>query len=64
MNFCKAIILKAHLAKCKVYFGGMQDHDQQTIRAVIELTRGTLPFKYLGVSLSLVGRLMCNNVDL
>lgn len=39
-------------AKCKIYFGGIAEHINQTIATEIRYGIGTLPFKYLGVPLS------------
>lgn len=38
--------------KCKIYFGGVDGSVKQNIKGVTTFVEGSLPFKYLGVSLT------------
>lgn len=51
-KFSAATGLKAHPAKCKLYFGGVQITVQFEIMYHICFSQGVLPFKYLGVLLA------------
>lgn len=44
-----ATALKAHPAKCKLFFGGVQPLVLQEIMQNNDFSQGMLPFKYLGV---------------
>lgn len=52
MEFSKASGLTANLAKNCVYFGGVSAILQQQILEMLGFSKGELPFRYLGVSLS------------
>ncbi|XP_058759242.1 uncharacterized protein LOC131632512 [Vicia villosa] len=51
-KFSKATGLKANPNKCKVYFGGTNEVEKDTILNITGYEEGVLPFKYLGVPLS------------
>jgi hypothetical protein len=50
--FSAASGLRANQDKSSIYFGGVVDSVQETILTKFRLTKGELPFKYLGVPLS------------
>ncbi|CAK8530813.1 unnamed protein product [Lathyrus sativus] len=50
-QFSEATGLKAHSAKCKLYFGGVHQTTQDDIMQNTGFSKGDLPFKYLGVPL-------------
>lgn len=51
-NFSKASGLVANQGKSYVYFGGVAPNIQQEILQTLGFQASTLPFRYLGVSLS------------
>lgn len=51
-KFSKASGLSANLDKSDVYFGGIHEHEQVLLQSVLGVSKGTLPFRYLGVPLS------------
>lgn len=50
--FSKAPVLVANPDKSCVYFGGMNQQDQERIPEEIHYVKGELPFRYLGIPLS------------
>lgn len=44
--------LIANKEKSSIYFGRVRVEDQETIMRILGFTKGTTPFKYLGMSLS------------
>ncbi|XP_021715738.1 uncharacterized protein LOC110683654 [Chenopodium quinoa] len=40
-----------HMIKSEVYFGGISDSDKDQLQTVLGMSRGSLPFRYLGVPL-------------
>lgn len=49
--FSKSTRLRAKHAKCKVYYGEVQDNVRQIILDVTNFSTGMLPFEYLGIPL-------------
>ncbi|XP_021835349.2 uncharacterized protein [Spinacia oleracea] len=50
--FSKASGLEANMDKTEVYFSGVHPIEQQAIMEALGITKGSLPFRYLGVPLS------------
>ncbi|XP_058747133.1 uncharacterized protein LOC131620133 [Vicia villosa] len=50
-EFSRATGLVVNLAKCKVYCGGMNKEQEESIAEIIGFKVGSLPFKYLGIPL-------------
>lgn len=40
------------LKKCKIYFGNVETQNKLLISQITDFQEGTLPFKYLGITLS------------
>ncbi|XP_021730591.1 uncharacterized protein LOC110697534 [Chenopodium quinoa] len=51
-KFSCASGLMANLSKSEVYFGGISDFDKDQLQTFLGMSRGSLPFRYLGVPLS------------
>lgn len=51
--FSEALGLKANMTKSQVYFGGVKTNIQTDILLALGYEKGELPFKYLGVPLSI-----------
>ncbi|XP_021747408.1 uncharacterized protein LOC110713259 [Chenopodium quinoa] len=51
-KFSCASGLVANLSKSEVYFGGISDYDKGQLQTVLGMSRGSFPFRYLGVPLS------------
>ncbi|XP_021737525.1 uncharacterized protein LOC110704045 [Chenopodium quinoa] len=51
-KFSCASGLMANLSKSEVYFGGISDFDKDQLQTALGMSRGSLPFRYLGVPLS------------
>ncbi|XP_015162810.1 uncharacterized protein [Solanum tuberosum] len=55
-TFSRAFGLVANPTKSSTYFGGVSEEVQQQILRILGFEKGTLPFRYLGVTLSLKRR--------
>ncbi|XP_021776382.1 uncharacterized protein LOC110740209 [Chenopodium quinoa] len=51
-KFSSASGLSANLSKSEVYFGGISEIDQDNLRNILGMSKGSLHFRYLGVPLS------------
>lgn len=51
-KFSAASGLSANLDKTEVYFGGINQEEQDRLQGILGVEKGTIPFKYLGVPLS------------
>ncbi|XP_060180113.1 uncharacterized protein LOC132609918 [Lycium barbarum] len=51
-RFSKASGLIANTGKSSIYFGGVDERTQQVVLERLKFSKGTLPFRYLGVPLS------------
>ncbi|CAJ2661953.1 unnamed protein product [Trifolium pratense] len=51
-DFSRSTGLHVNPSKCKVFYGGVEEHVKDCIRAVTSFTEGSLPFRYLGIPLT------------
>ncbi|XP_058784355.1 uncharacterized protein LOC131659139 [Vicia villosa] len=51
-EFSMSTGLQVNPSKCKLYCGGMDDSEKRSVEDIIGFSRGSLPFKYLGIPLS------------
>lgn len=52
-EFSKATGLKVNPAKCKFFYGNMNIDEKKRIQETTKFIEGSLPFKYLGISLTI-----------
>jgi hypothetical protein len=52
LEFSKSTGLYVNPSKCKIYYGGVDEHTKEVIRRTTSFADGTLPFRYLGVPLT------------
>jgi hypothetical protein len=51
-DLSKSTGLYVNPSKCKIYYGGVEEHIKETIRHITSFADGILPFRYLGVPLT------------
>jgi hypothetical protein len=51
-DFSRSTGLFVNPSKCKVYYGGVADHEKDVIGQATSFAAGSLPFRYLGVPLT------------
>jgi hypothetical protein len=51
-TFSRSTGLYVNPSKCRVYYGGVEDHVKVSIRQTTSFADGSLPFRYLGVPLT------------
>ncbi|PNX56602.1 ribonuclease H, partial [Trifolium pratense] len=51
-DFSRSTGLYVNPSKCKVFYGGVEEHIKESIKNVTSFAEGSLPFRYLGVPLT------------